>query len=178
MRAARRGQVPVHHALNRRGREAAMIRCPGHHFNGPIESLTGDSTDTRDPGTAGLGSRAGRDSLRGSNDDRHGGGFAPRDLLTEPEPNVRRPNTAPAYDLGRPARLWITVMRPRRRPAASHHRRPAVTGGGERTLSRCGGPAAGAGAGTACVTPATTSLPACGPGDARLAQPGLRVPAT
>ena len=61
-----------------------MIRCPGHHFNGPIESLTGDSTDTRDPGTAGLGSRAGRDSLRGSNDDRHGGGFAPRDLLTEP----------------------------------------------------------------------------------------------
>jgi hypothetical protein len=24
-----------------------------------------------------------------------------------------RPNTAPAYYLGRPARLWITVMRPR-----------------------------------------------------------------
>jgi hypothetical protein len=26
-----------------------------------------------------------------------------------------RPSTAPAYSLGRPARLWITVMRPRRR---------------------------------------------------------------
>lgn len=25
----------------------------------------------------------------------------------------RRPSTAPAYYLGRPAHLWITVMRPR-----------------------------------------------------------------
>jgi hypothetical protein len=31
--------------------ESAMIRCPaGHRFNGPIESLTGDSKDKHDPG--------------------------------------------------------------------------------------------------------------------------------
>jgi hypothetical protein len=29
-----------------------------------------------------------------------------------PEPGISRPSTAPAYYLGRPARLWITVMRP------------------------------------------------------------------
>jgi hypothetical protein len=29
-----------------------------------------------------------------------------------PEPEISRPSTAPAYYLGRPARLWITVMRP------------------------------------------------------------------
>ena len=33
----------------------------------------------------------------------------------EPEPETSRPNTAPAYYLGRPAHVWITVMRPRRR---------------------------------------------------------------
>src|SRR5205823_4571940 len=42
--------------------ESAMIRCPaGHHFNAPIEFLAADSTDSHDPGTAGPGSRAGRD---------------------------------------------------------------------------------------------------------------------
>ena len=50
--------------------ECAMIRCPaGHYFNGPIESLTRDSTDHHDPGTAGLGARAGRDSVEGSSHD-------------------------------------------------------------------------------------------------------------
>jgi hypothetical protein len=34
--------------------EAAMIRCPGGHwFTGAIESLTWESKDTHDPGTAG-----------------------------------------------------------------------------------------------------------------------------
>jgi hypothetical protein len=33
--------------------ESASIRCPaGHFFNGPIEFLTCDSRDTRDPGTS------------------------------------------------------------------------------------------------------------------------------
>jgi hypothetical protein len=39
----------------------------------------------------------------------------------EPERNVRRPNTAPAYYLGHPARLWLTAMRPRRERAASRY---------------------------------------------------------
>jgi hypothetical protein len=43
------------------------------------------------------------------------GGLSP----AEPERNVRRPNTAPAYYLGHPARLWITAMRPRRDRAAA-----------------------------------------------------------
>jgi hypothetical protein len=50
--------------------ECVMIRCPaGHWFNGAIESLTWDSTDHHDPGAAGLGARAERDSLQR----RHGG---------------------------------------------------------------------------------------------------------
>jgi len=32
-----------------------------------------------------------------------------------------RPNTAPAYYLSHPAGLWLTVMRPRRRPTVSRH---------------------------------------------------------
>jgi hypothetical protein len=87
--------------------ESAMIRCPaGHHFTGPIESLTRDSTDNHDPGTARAGSRAGRDSLQRGHDGRHGGGgSAPRDFPAEPERKARRPNTAAAYYLGHPAGL-------------------------------------------------------------------------
>jgi len=48
-----------------------------------------------------------------------------------PEPGIFRPSTAPAYYLGRPARLWITVMRPRRRRTTSDHPVQAVTGGGK-----------------------------------------------
>jgi hypothetical protein len=89
--------------------ESVMIRCPaGHSFTGPIDILAPESTDGQDPGRAGLGSRAGRD--RGQ---RGRGGFARRALPGEPERNVRRPNTAPAYYLGHPARLWIAAMRPR-----------------------------------------------------------------
>ena len=55
--------------------ESAMIRCPaGHYFNGAIESLTWDGTDKHDPGTAAVGSRAGRDSLQRGHDGRDGGG--------------------------------------------------------------------------------------------------------
>lgn len=47
-----------------------------------------------------------------------------------PEPEIIRPNTAPAYYLGRPARLWITVMRPRHRPTTSRHATQADAAGG------------------------------------------------
>ena len=115
--------------------ESVMIRCPvGHCFSGPIEFLTRDSTDKRDPGPTGLGSRAGRDSLQRGHDGRHGGGgSALRDFPAEPERRSRRPNTAPAYYLGHPAGLWITVMRPRRRPTASRHLMEAAVSGGNPT---------------------------------------------
>ena len=62
--------------------ESAMIRCPaGHYFCGAIESLTWDGKDKHDPGSAAVTSRAGRDSVPGSNDGRDGvGGIAVRDL--------------------------------------------------------------------------------------------------
>ena len=56
-------------------------------------------------------------------------GKAPR--AAGPEPEISRHSTAPAYYLGRPARLWITVMRPRRRRTTSDHPVQAVTGGGK-----------------------------------------------
>jgi hypothetical protein len=71
---------------------------------------------------------------------------------------ARRPNTAPAYYLGHPARLWITVMRPRRGRSASRHPAQAVNGG-EQTPSRRG-PVTGAGTETACATPITAPLSA------------------
>ncbi len=103
--------------------ESAMIKCPaGHHFCGAIESLTWDGTDTHDPDPAGPGSRAGRDSVRGSHDGHDGtDGFAVRHFPAEAERRHRRPNTAPACYLGHPAAVWITVMRPRRRPAAARY---------------------------------------------------------
>jgi len=107
-----------------------MIRCPaGHHFSGPIECLTWDSADKPDPGTAGASSGAGRDSLQRTDGGRDGDGSAPRDFPAEPEREARRPNTAPAFYLGRPAALWVTAMRPRRRPAASRYLMEAAVGG-------------------------------------------------
>lgn len=89
-----------------------------------------DDRDKPDPGKAAVTPRLARDSVRGSHDGRDGaGGIAVRDFPAGPEPGISRPSTAPAYYLGRPARLWITVMRPRRRrttsdhPGASRHRR-------------------------------------------------------
>src|SRR5271169_741429 len=115
--------------------ESAMIRCPvGHYFCGAIESLTWDGTDKHDPGSAAVTSRAGRDSLqRGHDDRRGGGGFAVRHSPAEPERRDRRPNTAPAYYLGHPAALWITAMRPRRRPAAARHPVEAAVSSGHPT---------------------------------------------
>jgi hypothetical protein len=44
--------------------ESAAITCPaGHHFNGPIESLTRDGKNKPRPGTAAETSRAGRDGV-------------------------------------------------------------------------------------------------------------------
>jgi hypothetical protein len=100
--------------------ESAMIRCPaGHYFCGAIESLTWHGKDKHDPGSAAMTSRAGRDSVQDSHGCDGTDGFAVRHSRAEPEPESSRPNTAPAYYLGRPARLWITVMRPRRRHTAS-----------------------------------------------------------
>jgi hypothetical protein len=85
--------------------ESVMIRCPaGHWFNGPIEFLTWDRTDRRDSGQAAPASSAG-------------------EIPAEPGPDNPRPNSAPAYYLGRPARLWITALRPSRsrsRTASDH----------------------------------------------------------
>ncbi len=101
--------------------ESAMIRCPaGHCFTGAIESLTWDGKDKHDPGTAAVASPAGRDGVQGSHDGRDGtDGFAARHFPAGRERRDRRPNTAPAYYLGHHAALWITAMRPRRRPTAS-----------------------------------------------------------
>jgi hypothetical protein len=141
--------------------EAAMITCPaGHHFNGAIESLTWDTTGNREPGTAAATSGAGRDRVQGSHDGRGGeGGIAVRDFPAKPEPEVSRPNTAPAYYLGHPARLWITVMRPRPRRTTPHHAMQTITGGEKQAPSRQGGPLTSTRAETACITPATTSWP-------------------
>ena len=141
--------------------ESAMIRCPaGHYFCGAIESLTWNGKDNHDPGRAAVTSRAGRDSVQGSHDGRDGrDGSATRHFPAEPEPGFSRPNTAPAYYLGHPARLWVTVMRPRRRHTTSHHAMQTITSGGKQTPSRQGGPLTGARAETACTTPATTPWP-------------------
>jgi hypothetical protein len=39
-------------------------------------------------------------------------------LAGQPDQDISRPNTAPAYYQGRPASLWINAMKPRRRGAA------------------------------------------------------------
>jgi len=118
--------------------ESAMIRCPaGHYFCGAIESLTWDGKNKHDPGSGAVTSRARRVSVPGSHDGADGSTI--RDYPAEPDPDFSRPNTAPASYLGRPARLWITVMRPRRRRTASRHPMPTVTRGGKQTPPGHGG---------------------------------------
>jgi hypothetical protein len=104
--------------------ELAMTGCPaGQYLNGPIESLTRDSTGHDDPGTAGLG-----------HDGHHGGGgCALREFPAQPERNTCRLNTAPGYNPGRRATLRITAMRPRRRPTASRYLTEAAVSGGSST---------------------------------------------
>jgi len=101
--------------------ESAMIRCPtGHWFNGPVEFLTWDSTDKRGPGTAAVAPGARRDSLTGSHDCLGcAGGPAAEEVRAESAPGRLRPASAPAYYLGRPARLWITALRSGGRRTAS-----------------------------------------------------------
>jgi hypothetical protein len=115
--------------------ESVMIRRPaGHNFSGAIESLTWEGKDNHDPGTAGPGSRTGRDSLQRGHDGPHGGGAsALRHFPAEPQRKGSRPNTAPAYYLGHPAALWITAMRPRRRPASTRYPMEAAVSGGNPT---------------------------------------------
>jgi hypothetical protein len=115
--------------------ESAMIRCPaGHQFNGAIESLTWDGKDNQDRGTCAVTSRAGPNSLQRGHDGRHGGaGSARRDVPAGPDRAARRPDTAPAYYLGRPAALWITAMRPRRGPTAPRYLMEAAVSGSNPT---------------------------------------------
>ena len=69
-----------------------------------------DGKDTHHPGSTAVTSRAGRDSVQGSHHGRHGGGESHSgDVPAEPDPEISRPNSAPAYHLDHPARLWITV---------------------------------------------------------------------
>ena len=112
--------------------ESAMIRCPaGHCFNGPLESLTPERTDKHTLRSAAGAPGARHGTPRGTHDGHGSGGrLAIRDFPASPQREVSRPSTAPAYYLGRPARLWITAMRPRRSRTASNHpveRPPAPT---------------------------------------------------
>jgi hypothetical protein len=102
--------------------ECAMIRCPvGHWFNGPIGSLTRNGSQVHDPGHAAAPSRARPASVTDSDHGRDGRGGSVRDIPGKPGQAISRPNGAPAYYLGRPARLWITVMSPPSSRAASTH---------------------------------------------------------
>ncbi len=103
--------------------ESAMIRCPaGHWFNGPIEFLTWDAKANHDPGRPGAASRPPRDIVPGSRDGADGAGRPViGDFRDQPEQEITRPGTAPAYYLGRPAWLWMTATRPRRRRTAPDH---------------------------------------------------------
>jgi hypothetical protein len=111
--------------------ESAMIRCPsGHWFNGPIESLTWDGKDKRDPAHA----AAARSAASADVPADHGGRAARGGSVAQQFPGMprranHRPASAPAYYLGRPAGQWITVMRPRRRRTAPDYLVEAVTAG-------------------------------------------------
>jgi hypothetical protein len=111
--------------------DSAMIRCPaGHWFNGAIGSLPLHGTDQGDRGTAAVASSVRPDNLTDGHARLNGrAGLAVRAFPAEPERDVPRPNGAPAYYMGRPARVWINAMRPRHRHGASQHPTDAVTGG-------------------------------------------------
>jgi hypothetical protein len=110
--------------------ESAMISCPaGHYFCGAIESLTWPGKDKHNPGTAAVTSARVRHRVQDSHDGRAGTrGLAVRYSPAGPEPGFSRPNSAPAYYQGRPARLWITVMRPRRGHTTSGHAMQVIAG--------------------------------------------------
>jgi hypothetical protein len=115
--------------------ECAMIRCPvGHYFNGAIESLTLGRKNNHDSRIAELSFRATHHSVQGSHDRRDVvGGIAIRDFPVEPNPEIFRPNTAPAYYLGHPARLWIAVMNSNGRRTPSRLAMRTLTAAGKPT---------------------------------------------
>lgn len=112
--------------------ERATVRSPpGPYVSRFIESLTRDSKDKHNPGTTAGGSRAERDSVQITHNRHDGeGGAALREFPAPPERRIRRPNTTPAYYLGRPADLWISAMRPRRKCTS-----PPIEHGYARSLS-------------------------------------------
>lgn len=83
--------------------------------------------DKHDPGTAAGAPSANYDCHQGTQDGRDsGGGSAIQDFPARPPlTESSRPSTAPAYYLGRPARLWITAMR----PASASGSAKALSGG-------------------------------------------------
>jgi hypothetical protein len=116
--------------------ESAIIRCPvNHHFCGAIESLTWEDKDEHDACNSVLTSRVlGGRTVQGIDDGRDGTGTsAVRGLSAGPKADGSRPNTAPAYYLGRPASLWITALRTTR-----GHPMSAVTGSRTLLASRRG----------------------------------------
>jgi hypothetical protein len=103
--------------------ESAMIRCPsGHWFNGPIEFLACDSRDEHHSANGAVADGVRSAGLTASHD-AHAGQVRPaaQEFPGEPRRALPRTSCAPAYYLGRPARQWITAMRPRRRQTASSH---------------------------------------------------------
>jgi hypothetical protein len=75
--------------------------------DGPLESLIWERTDKHDPGTAAVASTATSARLTGSHDGRTSTGGSVIQYRRAGAGNSP-PNTAPAYDLGRPASVWIT----------------------------------------------------------------------
>ena len=98
--------------------EAAMIRCPsGHWFNGAIESLTWERQQEPQAGTAAAASPPPRPAQTPVTPALTADTGPPtRIRLGDQSRKTSRPNTAPAYYLGRPAWLWLAATRPRRRP--------------------------------------------------------------
>jgi hypothetical protein len=106
--------------------ESAMIRCPvGHWFNGPIEFLTWQDGHQQAPGAA----AAAPSARGGSSTGRDGSASSGGACTGKPGRENSLLNGAPAYYLGRPARLWITAMRPRRKRTTSDHLINTGTGG-------------------------------------------------
>lgn len=74
-------------------------------------------------------------------------------MLTRRVPGDSRSSCAPAYYLGRPASLWLSVTSPRRRRNPPKNLPDAATDGRDRTPSQPASPFDGAGSETADVTP-------------------------
>src|SRR5258708_17890688 len=131
--------------------ESVMIRCPsGHWFNAPVEFLTLKNGKEQGLGSAGRAPGSGRDSRRGH----EAAGCGPGAPM---KPNWgsggSRPNGAPAYYLGRPASLWISITTRRRRPTEPTRLADAITGSRNERYPGTPAPFDGAGSETACVTP-------------------------